>query len=67
MGVGYAAERANSIRIRIRVEMEIFSWRFSKVFGFKTIMCYLFPSSNVRENVRDTRSIVFAIIFSIVE
>ena len=33
----------------------------------KNIMCYLFPSSVVGDNVKDTRSRVFGIIFSIVE
>ena len=61
------AGTANSIWIRIGVEMEIFSWRISKILGFKNIMCYLFPSNVVRDNVKDTRSRVFAIIFSIVE
>ena len=59
--VGYSPERANLIWIRI------FSLRISKVFGFKNIMRFLFFSSVVRDNVEDTRSRVFAIIFWIVE
>ena len=46
------------------MEMEIFSWRISKIFGFKN-MCCLFPSSVVRDNVKDTRSRVFAINFQL--
>ena len=61
MRVGYSPERANLIWIRI------FSLRISKVFGFKNIMRFLFLSSVVQDNVEDTRSRVFAIIFSIVE
>ena len=61
MRVGCSPKRANLIWIRI------FSLRISKVFGFKNIMRFLFPLSVVRDNVKDTRSRVFAIIFSIVE
>ena len=61
MRVGCSPKRANLIWIRI------FSLRISKVFGFKNIMRFLFLSSVVRDNVEDTRSRVFAIIFSIVE